>query len=343
MDHSSAARGATPVYLLTGFLGSGKTTLLRALLRQPAMASTAVVINEFGEIGLDHELVEAVDGETVLLPGGCMCCTVRDDLARTLADLDRRRAQGEVPPFERVIIESTGLADPGPVLQVLLKHGDLLERFALGGVWTTLDAVHAQSQLDAHVESVRQLALADCVVMTKTDLAPFTAPASLAARVRKINPHARMLHVCEGAVDAAELLAQTPSAASGDEPEAMLRGLCQAGPTGHVCGAGCGPHAHAHDGRFRTSSLRFDRPLEWDEVCDWLGGLAFFHGARLLRMKGILNVAGEDRPLAVHGVQHLFHPPTPMERWPDDDRSSRLVFITDGLDEQALRPPFSTA
>ena len=350
-DIGQARAAPIPVSVITGFLGSGKTTLLRALLRQPGMAGTAVIINEFGEVGLDHELVEAIDGETTLLQGGCVCCTVRDDLTLTLERLLSKHLDGTIAPLQRVVIETTGLADPAPILQLLIGSSRVAQAYVLESVITTLDAVHGLAQWDRHPESVRQVAMADRIVLTKTDLAAFSAPARFAARIARLNPRATMVTVRDGDIDAALLFGASAKERRDDEAVdtndgAALSGLsaaCAAGRCDHEGHGGYLPGESHHDAGIRSHSLVFDQPLDWAEVSDWLGGIAYFHGASLLRVKGILDIRGESAPIAVHGVHHLFHSPTALESWPGDTRESRLVFITQDLDRSALLPTFAAA
>jgi G3E family GTPase len=314
-----------PVFVITGFLGSGKTTLLNRLVRHPAMSDSAVVVNEFGEIGLDHLLVESAHENTVLLSSGCLCCTVRGDLVDTLSDLHGKRAAGEVPEFARVVIETTGLADPAPVLRTLIGETAVIERFRLAGVVTTLDAMHGMGQLDEHRESYDQVAVADVVVLTKTDIAPPRAAAALRERLARIAPTARILDVVKGDVD----------------PGVLLSGLGAAGDAGVALGGAADhDHGHGHDGidvnrhddRIAAISVVRDRPLAWPAVRTWLQSIASLRGNDLLRVKGIVNVAGIDAPVIIHGVQHVFDPPRRLERWPDDDRRTRIVMIARDLD-----------
>lgn len=318
----------TPVNLLTGCLGSGKTTLLQRLLADPALADTAVLINEFGEVGLDHHLLERIDDTMVLLQSGCLCCTIRGELSDALRDLHVRRAQGAIPPFRRVVVESTGLADPFPILSTVHADPVLRHHFRLGNVITTIDAVNAPAQLRRNKESVRQVAVADRLVLTKTDLAD---PAALMDDIRAINPGAPVWRASDEALDAAALLAHDVFELA-SKSEAARRWFA------HETQAPA--HAHRHDpnrhGTIRAFTLVFDAPLDWTLFGIWLTMLLNRHGASVLRVKGILNVAGSDAPVAVHGVQHLVHKPTHMAAWPDADRRSRLVFIVDGLDPGVL-------
>lgn len=304
-----------PVTLLTGFLGAGKTTLLNRLL--PALPETAVLINEFGEIGLDHLFVESLEGDAVLLAAGCLCCTIRGDISRALRDL---KATGR--PFRRVVIESTGLADPAPILQTLMTVAALARDYALAGVLTLVDAVHGMATLDTQPEAARQVAMADRLLITKTDLAPDTH--ALRERLRGLNPLAPFL----GSDAAPEAL--IPDSAG---PECRFDEWLGAMPHHHH-------HHHdpnRHDSRIRALCLRFDAPLRWEGLATWLEMMAVTQGERLLRLKAILNLEGEPGPVALHGVRHSFYPPQRLARWPDgDDRSSRLVMILRDLDPAAM-------
>ncbi|GES41835.1 cobalamin biosynthesis protein CobW [Rhizobium dioscoreae] len=329
---SIEAGGFLPINLLTGFLGSGKTTLLKRILADPAFADTAVLINEFGEIGLDHDLVESVEGEMVLLRSGCVCCTVRDDLATALKELYSRRERGLVPPFRRVIIESTGLADPFPVLSTIKADPVLRHHFCAGNVITTVDAVNGLRQLDTYIESNRQAAVADRLIVTKTDLEADRSEYDLQARLRTLNPDAPILIAADPHLDLSSLVAVQSNASTSslsqsgfycDEPMQLVS-------------SGGAPHQAA----ISSISLVIDRPVDWTAFGLWLTMLLNRHGERVLRVKGILNLSGEERPVAVHGVQHLVHTPMHMEGWPSEDRNSRLVFILDGLDGALLKRSF---
>ncbi|MGV2126229.1 CobW family GTP-binding protein [Agrobacterium vitis] len=330
-DTRGAIPQFTPVNLLTGFLGSGKTTLLKRLLSDPALADTAVLINEFGEIGLDHDLVETVDGDTVLLQSGCVCCTIRGDLAEAVRTLHDRRERGEIAPFRRVMIESTGLADPFPILSTLKADPVLRHHFRHGNVITTVDAINGLAQLDAYGESARQVAIADRLVITKTDMTEVIENPELTgrlmARIASINP------------DAAILAAAVPdfSAASLLDDDASLHSSTLQSASGFYCEA---PADAGHSGDFRSFVVTVDEPIDWTAFGIWLTMLLNRHGARIIRVKGILNIAGEDRPVAIHGVQHLVHPPVHMGGWPSADRRSRLVFIVDGLETALIRRSF---
>lgn len=346
-----------PVSVLTGFLGSGKTTLLSRLLRHPGMADTAVIINEFGEIGLDHHLVEAADGEPVVMSSGCLCCTVRNDLVDTLRGLYLKRVRGVVPEFKRVVIETTGLADPAPILHTLMEDPVVETYYSLDSVVTTVDAVHGESQLDAQPESVKQAAVADRLILTKTDLASPDVVAQLQDRLHRLNPGAPLFAAIQGEIDPAQLFnaglynpetksidvqnwLRSEAIAAASEPHGQKHG--------HEHGDGDGhghdhEHGHAapldvnrHDARIRAHCLILDEPLDWESFSLWLGSLASGYGDRLLRVKAILNIRGEAGPVAVHGVQHMFHPPARLPAWPDADRRSKLVFITRDIERRFL-------
>lgn len=346
-----------PVSVITGFLGSGKTTLLKHLLPQPAMADTAVVINEFGDVGLDHLLVENSSDDTVVLSSGCLCCTIRGDLVDTLRSLFLRRRKGSIPQFRRVVIETTGLADPAPVLHTLMQDPLVSECYRLDGVITTVDAVNGMDQLDRQMESVKQAAVADRILLTKSDLAATPKVEALQDRLRKLNPAAPIRAIRDGRIDAAELLnagLYNPETKSLDVRRWLKAEAYSDHDHGHDHGHdhhhGHGhDHAHhdqnphdvnRHDSRIAAFALDWDRPLDWATFVEWIEMLITGHGENLLRLKGILNVAGEDSPIAIHGVQHLFHPPIALPAWPDSDRHSRIVFITRDIARETIETSF---
>ena len=306
-----------PVSVITGFLGSGKTTLLSRLLRDPALARTAVIVNEFGEVGLDHLLVEASDEDIVVLDSGCVCCTVRSDLVRTAGELLARRAQGAITAFDRIVIETTGLADPAPILQALMTDRGLADALRLESVIATVDAAAGGATLDAHPESVKQAALADRIVLTKTDLAD-PAASGLAARLRELNPMAPQWTAVHGALDTARLFG------GGLSRWLAAEALPQNGDSHHLS---------RHDDGIATFCLRREAPLHAATLSLFLQALAEHCGPALLRLKGLVDVReSPGRPALIHGVQHVFHPPAWLDAWPDGDCSTRIVIIARGLD-----------
>jgi G3E family GTPase len=304
-----------PVVLVTGFLGSGKTTLISALLAHPALGETAVLVNELGEVPIDHHLVRQVDERTVVMASGCVCCTLRGDLRDELRDLLSRRARGEVPSFERVIVETTGLADPAPVLSTLLAEPVLRHQYAVEAVVATVDALNGAASLDRQPESVKQAAVADTLLVTKADVADPHAIAALERRLRRLNPVAPIVRVVHGEVD----------------PAVLLRGRDRDVPDG-VAGAS---RSAGHAGDVRTFTLVLDEPLDWDAFAVWLTMLLHSRGLDVLRVKGLLDV-GEPGPVLLDGVQHVVHPPRHLEGWPGDDRRTRIVFITRGIEREAV-------
>lgn len=324
------------VSVLTGFLGSGKTTVLRHLLSQPFMTRIAVVINEFGEVGLDQHLVGTqIDDQAVLLENGCLCCTVRDDLIRTLRHLYVRQAAGEIPPFDRMIIETTGLADPTAIVHSLLTDQLLADCYRLDGVITTVDSATGSSVLDMHPEAIRQIALADRLLLTKTDIADPADRNALEDRMRSLNPAAPVIQVVDGEVAPERLLN-----AGYYDPDARIadvgRWLAAEAydEPGHR-------HAGRHNDRIGSFCLRADQPLEWPLVSAWLRRLVQQHGPNLLRIKGLLDVAGRPTPVVVHAVRHLFHPPVALDSWPDAERQSKIVFIGIDPDRSAVELSFA--
>ena len=327
----------TPVSVITGFLGSGKTTLLNALLKHPRMAETAVLVNEFGEIGIDHLLFEALDDDVLLLAAGCVCCTIREDMLASLRSLFERRAGGEVPAFRRVVIETTGLADPAPILHTLLAGDSGPAPWAVDGIVTTVDAVNAHRQLSTCPESVKQAAVADRLLITKTDVAVRQDLAALRERLRAMNPGAPILTACHGGIEPDALFDSGPYSPSSDRHPDVSRWLGEAAAQPHE------HHDHpanTHDDGIRALSLSAAAPIEIYRFVRWVERLLEENGDRILRLKGILHVAGDPRPVVVHGVQHIFHPLDRLPAWPDADRRSRLVVIARDLDVDRIAREF---
>ncbi len=327
-----------PISVLTGFLGSGKTTLLSRLLRDPAMHDTAVVINEFGEVGLDHMLVESSNDDVVVLNSGCLCCTIRGDLIDTLRSLFRRRVTGEVPEFARLVIETTGLADPAPILHTLMTDPLLAARYRLDGVITTVDGVHALSQMDTQFEPVKQAAVADRLLITKCDLITDEDAEALSERLRAINPAAPIHTIRNG-----DVAPDTLFGAGLYDPETKSPDVARWLRDEAYADDHDDHHHHdvnRHDDRIRAFCLISETRMSWDAFADWMEALISTHGDALLRVKGILHVTDTDNPVAVHGVQHVFHPPAMLDAWPDDDRRSRIVMITRDLNREPVERMF---
>jgi G3E family GTPase len=304
-----SAAQALPFHIVTGFLGAGKTTLLNALLRDPALAGALVIVNEFGEIGLDHWLYEALEGEVALLSSGCLCCALRGDLVERLRDLLARRDSGALPPFSRVVIETSGFADPAPILHALIADPELARRLRLAGVVTVVDAVNGAATLAAHPEARRQLALADLVMFAKRDLVADVS--TLEARARAINPAARFVERIEAGDFLDErLVSPAPFRAS------------------KMSAHGVGARAFGFSG---------EAPIDEASLPLFFAALHRLAGPRLLRVKGLLLTrADTSRPLVVQGAQHLMHPPRRLDRWPFDPPGTRLVVIVDGVAEAEI-------
>lgn len=392
-----------PISVLTGFLGSGKTTLLSRLIRDPSMVRTAVVINEFGEVGLDHLLVEQSDENMVLMDSGCLCCTIRSDLAETLRDLYMKRMRGEIPEFDRVVIETTGLADPAPILHTLMTDPLIASRFRLDGVVTTIDSVHGMGQLDEHEESLKQAAVADRVVLTKTDLAEPAQVEALRRRLHDLNPgavhvdaqkdqglpvllfDAGLYNPATKSLDVQRWLKAEAYEGGEDHHHDHDHGHCDhdhghcthdhhddhghehdhgqphhAHDHGHDhhdhshCDHDHGhcDHDHAHDhhhhdvnrhnDKISSFVIRSEKPLPWDGLVTFFETVAKAQGDNILRVKGLLNVEEAERPIVIHGVQHLFHPPVQLDAWPTADQSTRIVFIVKDLKRETVQELFDS-
>ena len=353
----SAYSDLIPVNVLTGALGSGKTTLLKALLRAPRLAGTMVLVNELGEVGIDHHLVEHASESTLLLENGCLCCAMRDDLKTALKDLHSRRARGEIPRYERIVVETTGIADPVPIAYTLLAEPVLQHHYRLGNVVTVVDAVNAPAQLDRFEESVRQVALADRLVVGKLDLAGPGALVALRPRLAALNPTAPIVVAGSPELDPVELLITDvyDRRSKSREVERWMRSTREAmaadgGPAGradpppvhdgsHPAGVH-GPNPAGNHGPHPASiaacCFTFEAALDWTAFGVWMSMLLHRHGDRVLRIKGLLNVAGVPGPVLVNGVRHLVHPPAHLDRWPDEDRRSRVVVISNGLRREEI-------
>ena len=317
-----------PVHLITGFLGSGKTTLLQRALASPVFANTAVVVNEFGEVALDHLLLQRVDSDTVVLSTGCVCCTLRSDLGAALRELFDKRERGRVPPFDRLVLETTGLADPAPILFTLTADPVLRHHFRLGSVVTTIDAVNGMQHLVRHLESVKQVAVADRLVLTKTDLVDRASVEALRAAVNRYNPTAPLFEMPDASLALDRLFtAETfdSSPRIGDSPSVKRAPVRSSG----ACEGGEAIDRHVRD--ITSVSLIVGVPLDWTAFGMWLTMLLHAHGDDVLRVKGILQIRGVPTPVVIHGIHHLVHPPTSLPRWPTADHRSRLVLIVRSL------------
>lgn len=353
-----------PISLLTGFLGSGKTTLLNYLVAQPALKDTLVIINEFGEIGLDHLLVaHSQDDVVVEMSSGCLCCTIRGDLKKTLKDITWRFAEGGKRKFNRVIIETTGLASPIPILHTLMTDQFIASKYRLDGVITTVDAVNGDDTLNGHIEAVQQAAVADRLLLTKSDLAEPAVLRTLQNRLRQLNPGAAQILSRHGQVAPQELL-DAGLFRTGDKSPDVERWLnaesygaaADEHPHGHHHHhhhhhAGdehqhTHEHAHAHDPNRHDDHIRafcftFDQPIAPQLFDEWLSLLVGFKGPNILRIKGIINLAGEALPVVIHGVQHIFHPTVSLPAWPSEDHRTRIVFITRDIERSTIERSFA--
>lgn len=343
MSERDPLAGKIPVTLVTGFLGAGKTTLISRLLRHPDMDRVAVVINEIGEVGIDNDLVKMSSENVSLLANGCLCCSVRTDLQETLRELFGERRAGVIPDFDRVIIETTGLADPAPVIQTLSSDSMLGAHYRLDGVVTLVDAVNALTQLELSPEAERQIALADRLFITKTDLSNEADLAGLEAAVRVINAQAEIRRCTQGDIAPSELIDIGLKSARADARTLHFLGeLAPRADSGPADEAYLGQRLPArHDPAVKTLSLRFDQPFSWPAFSAAMEMVIALRGKDLLRVKGIVNVEG--RPVVVQGVGHVFHPPVTLDRWPSEDQGSRIVFITRGIEAEALRGLFGAA
>ena len=310
-------------------MGSGKTTLLSKVLSAPSLSNTAVLVNEFGKVGLDHHLLRRADEKTILLGNGCVCCTTREDLVGALLELLDEEGRGEIPTLARVIVETTGLADPAPILFTVFSHPVLQHHYYVDLVISTVDALNGQLHLDLNPESTKQVAAADVLVLTKTDAAPSGTLGALRTRLRGINPSARIIEASFGEVDLHELLRPAADWAS-------------AVPRNDAYHSAPAPKALVtrkenarHVSRTHSTSLTFDGSVDWVAFGIWFSMLLHARGEDVLRVKGLLDV-GEAGPVLLNGVQHVVHPPDHLEEWPDADHRSRIVFITRGIRSEEL-------
>ena len=321
-----------PVSVVTGFLGSGKTTLLKDLLASPRLRETAVLINEFGEIGLDHHLLQHVAESTLLLDNGCLCCAVRSDLTEALRDLLSRRERGEIPYFRRVVVETSGLADPVPIAYTILADPILQNHFRLGRIVTTVDAVNGMATLAGHPESIKQVAVADRLILTKTELCESETVEPLIAKLRRLNGSAPIVRAEAGGLGPEMLVGEDMLGAETGIREAAK---WLAADDANLSDLDTHDHRHAEGGIY-SFCLTFDGPLDWAAFGIWMSMLLHRHGENVLRLKGLLNVAGAAAPVLINGVQHIVHPPAHLDAWPDGDRRSRIIFILRDLKREEI-------
>lgn len=320
--------------VITGFLGAGKTSLLNRLLSRPALADTAVIINEFGSVGIDHLLVESVDDDIVLLKSGCICCTIRVDLKQTILSLFDRMRRGEVKPFRRLVIETTGLADPAPILATLSADLMLKYHFRIGNVITVVDVPNGIHNINTYRESAHQVAVADRIIISKSDLASAQALADLELMLSRMNPAAEVRVLDEAGEPAESLLLETmhhPGVRS-----AEVARWTEA-KHGHQHDHAADPNQHGH---IRTFVIEASEPIVWSRFALWLSMLIHTHGRKILRLKGLINIEGSATPVVVHGVQHLIHKPLHLDDWPDGIRQTRIVVIGEGLDREVMQRSF---
>jgi G3E family GTPase len=351
MTSLNVPSGKIPVTVLTGFLGSGKTTILNGLVRHQALRKTAVIINEFGEIGLDHDLVQKSDENFILVRNGCVCCTVRGDLISTLQDLSTRQQRGELEPLERVVVETTGLADPAPIVHTLMNDQSLIDEYGLAAVVTAVDAVNALETLDNHEEAVKQVGVADLILFTKTDLAPVGALSVLQARLAKMNPGAKTARAINGEIEPTEFFNHglyRPGSKT-VEVQDWLNAEAYDVNRAHSHSTRVHTHEHEHEqgittearnrhgDRIKAYCVTREHPISWAGFTAWLEMVSGMRGNDLLRVKGIINVLEHPaRPIVIHGVQHIFHPPIQLDAWPSEDHRTRIVFITRDIDQDVI-------
>jgi len=322
-----------PIHIITGFLGSGKTTLLNQLLQQPGLEETVVIVNEFGEIGIDHLLIKAITEDIVLLEGGCLCCSVRTDLVNTLEDLFHKLALKQIPKFKQIIVETTGLADPAPILRTLINDTFIAKHFRLGLILTTVDAVYGVEQLNEYQESVKQAALANLIILTKIDLVDAAKLAALKQRLRALNPSASIdeLNLNEHKFDSQSLFER--DCYNPETQRLDVNRWLQADIYKNKSPASLN---HKHDTHIKSFCIEYEEPLHWLTLEHWIQQLTRLRGKDLLRVKGIAYTYETDLPVLIQGVQHIFQPPVTLDAWPTDQRRSQIVFITRNIEKTVI-------
>ena len=330
------ATSTVPITVLTGFLGSGKTTVLNHLLHQPDLEGTVAIINEFGEIGLDHLLVESTEEEYAILDNGCVCCTVRSDLLDTLNRLAGRDRSDDLPKIRRIVIETTGLADPVPILHSIMAEASLQRHYHIDGVVTTVDAANGAATLENHEAAIKQIALADRLLITKTDLVNGSGVENLKARLQAICPTATCQVIAHGEISAADILGARAPAGMRDSEDIRKWFAHEAATADHTQHSACSSVHNPHD--VQSYSFAINAPVDWQSFNKWLEFVVALKGEDLLRLKGLVNVAQKPgKPMLIHGVQHVFHPPEMLDEWPSDDERTRLIFIVRNIPRDAMK------
>lgn len=324
-----------PITVLTGFLGSGKTTVLNQLLSSPELAETAVLINEFGEIALDHLLVSAITDDIVLLESGCVCCSVLDDFSATLLTLHDKREKENVPAFRKVILETTGIADPAAVHQLIISDSEIMQRYQYSDTITVVDAVYGQQTLDKHIEAVKQVSIADQLLISKTDIAESSSIRKLETRLSKINPIAPTIYAPLKDSDISKMLKRSENIKNTSAEINSEYKNAQVNPEKRE-------HTSSiHDHRFTTFHLTCLEALNWDDFVAWLEALLIARGDSIHRLKGFANIIGKQYPVVIQGVQHSLYPPGRLEHWPQDKPMTELVFITSDFPKEAAVKSFT--
>jgi G3E family GTPase len=327
-----------PVTIITGFLGAGKTTLVSKLIQHPDMNRVAVVINELGEIGIDNDLVSMSSENISLLSNGCICCSVRTDMQETMRELFAKRMVGEIPEFDRIIIETTGLADPAPILQTLLSDALFEAQFRLDGLVTLVDGFNGLMQIEQQMETCKQIAVADLILITKSDLLESSGKQALELAIRSLNPQAPMLFVLNGEIEPKRLMnLGLASSRSVEKTLGFLGSLLES--NNESTDSYLGDFAKRHNQGIKTVSLRFQDPFSWEAASAALELLTNLRGSDMLRVKGIMNIDG--KPVVIQGVQHIFHPPVTLDKWPSDDHDTRIVFITKNIEAELIKSLFN--
>lgn len=327
-----------PVTIITGFLGAGKTTLVSKLVKHPDMNRVAVVINELGEIGIDNDLVTMSSENISLLSNGCICCSVRTDMQETMRELFAKRMVGEIPEFDRIIIETTGLADPAPILQTLLSDALFEAQFRLDGLVTLVDGYNGLYQIEHQDETTKQIAVADLILITKSDLLDDDTKQKLQQVIRDLNPKAQMIFVVNGEIEPSQLInLGLGSSRSTQKILGFLGTLLESEQSNTE--SYLGEFAKRHPGNIKTVSLRFKEPFTWVAASAALELLTNLRGPDMLRVKGIMNIDG--KPVVIQGVQHIFHPPVTLDNWPSEDHDTRMIFITKNIEAELIKSLFN--